>query len=48
MALAMRGLRVHPQYGDLIGVAKPDWLEHIEFPKRDAKLLRDGSYSEST
>ena len=29
MAIAMRGLKVRPQYEDLIGVAKPDGLEQI-------------------
>ena len=40
MATAMRGLRVRPQYEDLIGVAKSDGLEHIKFPNRDAKFIR--------
>ena len=30
VATALRGLRVRPQYEDLIGVAKPDGLEHIK------------------
>ena len=40
MATAMRGLRVRPQYEDLIGVAKSGGLEHIKFPNRDAKFIR--------
>ena len=42
MAIAMRGLRVRPQYGDLIGVAKSDGLQNITFPNRDAEFLREG------
>ena len=42
MAIAMRGLRVRPQYEDLIGVAKPDGLENIKFLNRDAKIIREG------
>ena len=44
----MRGLRVHPQYEDFIGVAESGCLEHIKFPNRDAKLLRNGFIPEST
>ena len=36
MAIAMRGLRVRPQYEDLIGVAKSNDLENVKFPNRDA------------
>ena len=36
MAIALRGLRVRPQYEDLIGVAKSDGLGNIKFPNRDA------------
>ena len=43
-AIAMRGLRVRPQYEDLIGVAKSDGLGNNEFPNRDAKFLREGFY----
>ena len=43
MAIAMRGLRVRPQYEDLLGVAKPDGLGNIQFPNRDTKFLRDGT-----
>ena len=42
MAIAMRGLRVRPQYEDLIGVAKSNGLGNIEFPNRDATFLREG------
>ena len=42
MSNAMHGLKVRRQYEDLIGVAFPDGLEHIKFPNRDAKFLRDG------
>ena len=42
MAIAMRGLKVKPTYEDLIGLAKPDGLEHIKLPNRNAKSLRDG------
>ena len=42
MAVAMRGLRVRPQYEDLIGVAISDELYNIKFPNRDASFLRNG------
>ena len=42
MAIAMRGLRVKPSYGQLINVAVPDGLEQIKFPSRDATFLRNG------
>ena len=42
MAVAMRGLRVRPQYEDLVGVAISDELYNIKFPNRDAKFLREG------
>ena len=42
MTQAMRGLRVKPSYEQLIGVAVSDGLEHIKFPNRDAKQLREG------
>ena len=42
MAIAMRGLRVRPQYEDLVGVAKSDGLENVKFPSRDAEFLREG------
>ena len=42
MSNAMHGSKVHRQYEDLIGVAFSDGLEHVKFPNRDAKFLRDG------
>ena len=48
MAIAMRGLRVRPQYEQLIGVAKSDGIEQIKFPNRDAKVLREGFISSTT
>ena len=33
MAIAMKGLRVRPQYEDLINVAVPDGLEHVKIPQ---------------
>ena len=42
MAIATRGLRVHPQYEDLIGVANSGGLDNVLFPNRDATFLRDG------
>ena len=42
MAVAIQGLRVRPQYGDLIDVAVSDKLYNIKFPNRDAKFLREG------
>ena len=42
MAIPMHGLKARRQYEDLIGVAFSDGLEHIRFPNRDAKFLRDG------
>ena len=38
MAIAMRGLRVRPQCGDI--VTNSDGLEHDKFTNRDAKLIR--------
>ena len=38
-AVAMKRLRVRPQYEDLIGVAKPDGLENVRFPNRSARGL---------
>ena len=32
MAVAMKGLRVKPTYGQLIGIAVSDGLEQIKFP----------------
>ena len=42
MANSMQGLRIKPSYGQLIGVAVSDELEHIKFPNRNAKFLREG------
>ena len=42
MAIAMRGLKVKPTYGDLIGVANSDGLGNIQFPNGNAKFLREG------
>ena len=42
MAVTMRGLKLKPNYEDLIGVAVSDGSEHIKFPNRDAKFLREG------
>ena len=42
MAIAMRGLRVRPQYEELIGVAKSAGLGNIKLPNRNSKFLRDG------
>ena len=36
----MKGLKVKPTYEDLIGVAKSDGLEHVNFLNRDAGFLR--------
>ena len=41
----MRGVRVRPQYADLIGVAKSEDLENIKSPNRDAKFIREGFIS---
>ena len=38
----MRGLKIKPTYERLIGVAISDGLEQINFPNRDASLLRNG------
>ena len=42
MSISMKGLKVHRQYEDLIGVAFSDGLEHIKFPGRDSTFLRNG------
>ena len=42
MAIAMRGLRVRPQYEDPIGVAFPDGLGQIKSTNRKASFLRTG------
>ena len=41
MAIAMKGLRVRPQYEQLVGVARSDGLGQVKFPSRDAKVLRE-------
>ena len=41
MAQAMKGLRLKPTYGQLIGVAVSGDLQHIKFPNRDASFLRN-------
>ena len=42
MAQAMQGLRVRPQYEDLINVAVSDGLSNTQFPNRGSKFLREG------
>ena len=42
MSIAMRGLKLKPNYGDLINVAVSDKLYNIKFPNRDASFLRNG------
>ena len=42
MVIAMRGLKVKPNYGDLIGAASSDGLGNIKLPKIYAKFMRDG------
>ena len=42
MANSMQGLSIKPSYGQLIGVAVSDELEHIKFLNRNAKFLREG------
>ena len=42
MAEAIRGLKVKPKCGDLIGVAVSDGLEQTKFPNRDAPFFRNG------
>ena len=42
MAESIKGLNVKSTYEDLIGGAKSDGLEHIKFPNRDAKFIREG------
>ena len=34
MAIVVRGLRVHPQYEDLIGVAQSDGLDKCSIPSQ--------------
>ena len=42
MAQPMKGLKLKPKYEDLINVAVSDGLGHIQFPNRNAQLLRNG------
>ena len=42
MAVAIKGLRVRPQYEDLIGVAVSDELYNIIFPNRNTSFVRNG------
>ena len=42
MSYAIKGLKVHRQYEDLINVAVSDELRNIKFPNRDATFLRNG------
>ena len=42
MSIAIKGLRVKPNYESLINVAVSDKLYNIKFPNRDAKFLRNG------
>ena len=44
MAIAMRGLRVRPQYEDPIGIRCSDGLEQIKFPNRNAFVKKWFSY----
>ena len=43
MSIAIKGLRVKPNYEGLINVAVSDKLYNIRFPNRDATFLRNGS-----
>ena len=40
MAVALRGLRVRPQYEDLINVAISDQLSNIKFSNRDVHIFK--------
>ena len=42
MSIAIKGLRVKPNYEGLINVAVSDKLYCIKFPNRDATFLRNG------
>ena len=42
MSIAMRGLRLKPNYEGLINAAVSDKLYNIKFPNRDASFLRNG------
>ena len=40
MSIAMRGLKLKPNYEGLINVAASDKLYSVKFPHRDASFLR--------
>ena len=42
MAVAMRGLKLKPNYEDWINVAVSDKLYNVKFPNCDASFLRNG------
>ena len=42
MAIALKGLRLKPEYEDLANVAVSDKLYDVKFPNRDVKFLREG------
>ena len=42
MAVAMNGLIIKPNYGDLKNVAVSDKWYNVKSPNRDASILRDG------
>ena len=42
MSFAIKGLKIHRQYEDLIGVAVSDKLYNIKFPNRNDTFLRNG------
>ena len=42
MSIAIKGLRVKPNYESLINVAVSDKLYNVKFPNRDATFLRNG------
>ena len=42
MPIAMRGLKLKPNYEGLVNEAVSDKLYNIEFPNRDASFLRMG------
>ena len=40
--MAMKGLKLKPNYEDLINAAVSDKLYNVKFPNRDASFLRNG------
>ena len=42
MSIAMRGLKLKPNYEGLINVAVSGKLYHVKFPNRDAPFLING------